>query len=211
VLVDVVVSSLADRDSPIRPGRFIKMGLHLYVNLKFNRLNTLFLSWGDRAVARYGPQDGPPVGQLPCDSDQHGCVLKGRRRTRRINSCGNRIVASHSGRRNGLFADRTDPSRPNLADPTHQESKTHTPNPNPLSLVSKITGLIPARSDPDPHSAAAHTPAEHPRLHAPAASASLLARRIKRGSGRPQRQDLAVHADDDHGEEGDDLARRRQG
>jgi hypothetical protein len=52
---------LADRDSPTRPGRFIKMGIYLYVNLKFNRLKTLFLSWGDRATARYGPQDGPPV------------------------------------------------------------------------------------------------------------------------------------------------------
>jgi hypothetical protein len=53
--------ALADRDSPTRPGRSIKMGLYLYINLKFNRSNTLLLSWGDRAAARYGPQDGPPV------------------------------------------------------------------------------------------------------------------------------------------------------
>jgi hypothetical protein len=53
--------ALADRNSPTRPGRSIKMGLYLYINLKFNRPNTLFSSWGDRAVARYGPQDGPPV------------------------------------------------------------------------------------------------------------------------------------------------------
>jgi hypothetical protein len=59
--------ALTDRDGPTRPGRSIKMGLYLYINLKFNGLNTLFLSWGDRAAARYGPQDGPPVfgGSIP--------------------------------------------------------------------------------------------------------------------------------------------------
>jgi hypothetical protein len=57
----MVCRPLADRDSPTRLGRSIKMDLYLYINLKFNGSNTLFLSWGDRAVARYGPQDGPPV------------------------------------------------------------------------------------------------------------------------------------------------------
>jgi hypothetical protein len=59
----LVPRALADRDSPTRSGHSIKMDLHLYVNPEFNRLNTLFLSWGDRAAARYGPQDGPPVSQ----------------------------------------------------------------------------------------------------------------------------------------------------
>jgi hypothetical protein len=53
--------TLADHDSPIRPDRSIKMGLYLYINVKFNGPNTLLLSWGDRAAARYGPQDGPPL------------------------------------------------------------------------------------------------------------------------------------------------------
>jgi hypothetical protein len=41
------------------------MGLHLYINLKFNGSNTLLLSWRDRAATRYGPQDGPPVVEGP--------------------------------------------------------------------------------------------------------------------------------------------------
>jgi hypothetical protein len=57
----IYIATLAGRDSPTRPGRSIKMGLYLYINLKFNGPNTLFLSWGDRAAARFGPQDGPPV------------------------------------------------------------------------------------------------------------------------------------------------------
>jgi hypothetical protein len=112
------------------------------------------------------------------------CVLKRRRThsTRRINSSGNRIVASHSARRNCLFADRThrnDPSHPNRP---IQRTKTHTPyptQPNPISLVLyyQSRDFIPAVApDPDPLSAAAHTPLLEMRQP----PASLLAGAIKR-------------------------------
>jgi hypothetical protein len=130
-------------------------------------------------------------------------------RTRRINSSGNRNVASHSALRNCLFADRphrNNPSRPNLADPTHHESKTHTPYPTQPSFLRSHSCCWPPIHFLPPLTllcsrCASHRRAARRRYQAPPPA-------VRSGRTWP----LNAAADDDHGEEQDpDLARRGQG
>jgi hypothetical protein len=124
-----------------------------------------------------------------------------------INSSGNRIVASHSARRNCLFADR-----PCRTDPTVEPRRSNAPRPirttQPYLCILSVTRFIPARSrssDPDPHSAAAHPPPP-PLLEMRQPPASLLAGAIKRrswpsvaaGPG-PVRGRRPCEEEDDHG------------
>jgi hypothetical protein len=102
-------------------------------------------------------------------------------RTRRINSRGDRIVASHSALRNCLFADRAHRNDPSRLNRPIQRTKTHTPYPTQPYLagtgsINHAISFLLVAPDPDPLSAAAHTPLLEMRLP----PASLLAGAIKR-------------------------------
>jgi hypothetical protein len=143
------------------------------------------------------------------------CVRKRRRThsTRRINSSGNRIVASHSARRNCLFADRAhrnDPSHPNRP---IQRTKTHTPYPTQPYLVGTVLSITRFHSCCGSRSRSTFCRRSHSSAR-DAPAAGVAARRRYQAPPPADRSGRTwqLNADDDHGEEQDpDLAMRGQG